>query len=425
MTIIKPFKGICYNLDKVFDLSNVVCLPYDVINQDEQNFCYQQSPYNFIRLDLNREEPGDNNSNNRYARASKFFNEWLKTDILKQDTGSSIYFYKQDFLVDDKELSRVGFIGLLELSDSGIVFPHEKTHAAPKTDRFELMKNVSANFSPIFTVFSDKDKIIKNIFNNLSKKKSDFVFKDAQGIRNVVWRLSDSEKIREICEKMKNKQIFIADGHHRYEVASMYRKLMQKEDKNYSADKSYNYVMTYFTALESEGLYIMPVHRIIKSEIDLDCLKNVIKITKLKSMVDLEDRLESFSGKKRVFGLYYRNEALFLELKDKKQVDSYFRDKKCFKNLDVAILDFYILSELLKIQKDDIMYTKDATEAKDFIDNKIGLAAFILRPTTIKQIKEVSLCGEKMPPKSTYFYPKLISGVVIYKFSEDISLTQR
>lgn len=422
MINIREFKGVSYNPDKIADLSQVVCPPYDVINREEQDFYYRRSPYNFIRLILNRDEQGDDSTNNRYIRSTMFFNEWLKEGILKQDSQKAVYFYKQDYFSEDKELSRLGFIALLEISDTGIIFPHENTHAAPKTDRLELIKNIKANLSPIFTIFSDKGRIVENIFkNDLSKRQPDLLLKDAQGIRNSLWRLTHEKKIQEIGKKMKEKQIFIADGHHRFEVATMYSKLMQQQDSDYSPDKSYNYIMTYFTPLESESLHIMPVHRVIKPEIDIGCLKNIFKISSLNYLADLEVRLKKFSKKQSVFGLYYKNDILLLELKDKKQAQNYFEKRKCFSDLDVAILDFYILSELLKVKKDAIIYTKEAAEAKELVDNKEGTAAFILRPTSVDQIRDVALCGEKMPSKSTYFYPKLLSGLVVHKFSENIT----
>ena len=417
MTNIKAFKGVCYNPDKIVDLAQVACPPYDVINKDEQDFSYRQSPYNFIRLILNKDESGDSGSSNKYTRARVFFNDWLKTGILKQDAEDTVYFYKQDYFCDGKEFSRFGFIGLLELTESGIVFPHENTHAAPKTDRLELVKNVGANLSPIFTVFSDAENYFKNLFNDyFSKLKPDLLLKDVQGVRNSIWKLTDKNKIQEIIAKISDKQIFIADGHHRYEVASAYMQLMKAQDKDYSLDKSYNYLMTYFTSLESGGLCIMPVHRIVKSEIKLEALKGTFKIIKLKSIADLRERLETVSKKHCMFGLYYNNEVVLLELKDKKMVNDYFKTRKCFINLDVAILDFYVLKELLKIEKDVIIYTKEINEAKESVDAKIGQGAFFLRSTSMEQIRQVALSGEKMPPKSTYFYPKLLSGLVVHKF---------
>jgi uncharacterized protein (DUF1015 family) len=196
----------------------------------------------------------------------------------------------------------------------------------------------------------------------------------------------------------------------------MYLGLMRKEDKTYSPAKSYNYLMTYFTPIESEGLYVMPIHRIIKSDIDFNKINNIFKADKINSAAELEEKLEKSPKNKCIFGLYYRRRYFLLEFKDKKASDKHFKDKKCFRDLDVAVLDFYIFAELLKIKKDDIMYTKEIAEAKDLIDNGIGKAVFILRQIHVKKIKDVALCGEKMPPKSTYFYPKLLSGLVVHRF---------
>ena len=417
MTNIREFRGICYNPDKIVDLSSVTCPPYDVINKEEQDFYYQRNPYNFIRLILNKEEKGDSAANNKYTRATLFFNEWIKTDILKHDAEKAIYFYKQDFFCDNKELSRAGFIALLDISDAAAAFPHENTHTAPKMDRLELVKNVKANLSPIFTIFSDKNKIVKDIFGKyLCGRRPDFALKDAQGVRNSIWRVTDAKKIEEICRKMKDRQIFIADGHHRFEVSSMYLNLMRKEDKNYSIAKSYNYIMTYFTPVESEGLYVMPIHRIIKSDIDFDKVKSVFKMQKLNSVSELEEKLKSSTKSKCIYGLYFKKDFFLLEFKDKKLSDNYFGEKKCFRNLDVAVLDFYVFAQVLKIKKDGIMYTKEIAEAKDVVDSGNAKAAFILREINVEQIKDVALCGEKMPPKSTYFYPKLLSGLVLHRF---------
>ncbi|MDD5291723.1 MAG: DUF1015 domain-containing protein [Candidatus Omnitrophica bacterium] len=416
MANIRGFRGVCYSPDKIMDLSTAVCPPYDVINKQEQDYYYRESPYNFIRLILNKSEEADNNTNNKYTRANLFFNEWLKTGILKQDNKETIYFYKQDYLCGNKELSRIGFIALLNISDSTIVFPHENTHTAPKMDRLELVKNVKANLSPIFTIFSDKGSVVENIFNKyLSRRKPDFALKDVEGIRNSVWRLTDEDKIAQILRKMKETKIFIADGHHRFEVSLMYLNLMRKEDKAYSADKSYNCIMTYFTPMEAEGLYVMPIHRIVKLQIGLDRLKDIFKIHKVDSVSVLEEKLKKSPKSKCVFGLYYDKDYYLLELKDKQPSDNYFKQKKCFKGLDVAVLDFYIFAQLLKIKKEDIVYTKDIYEIKNLADND-SKSAFILRPINVEQIRDVALCGEKMPPKSTYFYPKLLSGLVAHKF---------
>lgn len=419
MTNIRPFRGICYNLDKVVDLSLLTCPPYDVINEQEQDFYYRQSPYNFIRLILNKRNAEDGDSHNRYSRAVTLFGEWLKSGVLKQDSEDVLYFYKQDYFYNDKESSRLGFIALMQIKESGFVFAHENTHDEPKIDRLELLKNVRANLSPIFTIFSDKDRIIKDVFKKeFSLRQPDFSLRDVAGVRNSIWRLTDREKIQEISDKMRDSHIFIADGHHRYEVAAMYLKLMKGQDKDYCLDKSYNYIMTYFTDLGSDGLCIMPVHRLIKSSVDVALLKNDFNIKKANSIADLYDKLMSLSRKRCAFGFISKDENLLLELIDREQIGNDFIKKRCFQELDVAILDYYLLSQLLKIDKGDIMYTKDIAEAKDSLHKNAAKAVFVVRPTTVQQIKDVALCGEKMPPKSTYFYPKLLSGLVVHKFKD-------
>lgn len=419
MSIIKPFRGICYDEKKVMDLSRVVCPPYDVINETEQDFYYQQSPYNFIRLILNKQQPNDDSANNRYARASVFFNEWLKTHVLQQDAEEAFYFYKQDYFVNGSEYTRLGFIALMQIQDEGAIFLHENTHHAPKMDRLELIKNVKANLTPIFTVFSDKKSTVKRIFeNDLLKRDSDFCLKDTQGIRSSIWRVTDSKTIDTVTNTIKKNQIFIADGHHRYEVASMYRAMMYKKDKELTHDKGHNYIMTYFTALESKGLCIFPVHRVVKSAVDIKVLEIDFTIRKLNSLSELDEKIDSASKKECIFGFLQGSEAYLLKLKDKKRLRDIFSNQKCFQDLDIALLDNYVLGELLHVDKSGIVYTKEVREVKELLDSGCGSAAFLVRATTIQQIRNVALCGERMPPKSTYFYPKLLSGLVLHRFDE-------
>ncbi|MFC1754577.1 DUF1015 domain-containing protein [Thermoproteota archaeon] len=417
MTNIKPFKGLCYNEEKVGDLSRVTCPPYDVISESEQDFYYEQSPYNYIRLVLNKNLPQDDEKDNRYSRSKVLFDEWQKVDILRQDSKPAIYFYSQDYLVNGKELSRRGFIAAMQINESGSVLPHENTHRAPKMDRLELTKKVKANLSSIFTIFSDKHKIIKSMFDDeFSKRQPDFALKDVQGVRNSIWRLTDQDKICDIAKKMEDSKAFIADGHHRCEVSSMYLKHMKEEDRGYTSQKGYNYIMTYFTAAESDGLSVLPIHRVFKAEVDVEKFGKIFKIEKCDSIDILEDKLGSASKKHCVFGLCSKGELFVLQLKDKNIVESDFIKKDCFKDLDVAIVDNYVLAELLGIEKSAITYLKEASQAKDMVDQDQGNVAFFMRPTTVEQIKDVALCGEKMPPKSTYFYPKLLSGLVAYPF---------
>lgn len=419
MSVIKPFRGVCYNKDKVVDFSRVVCPPYDVINEFEQDFFYQQSPYNFIRLILNKRQPHDTAENNSYTRAAAFFDEWFKMGVLHQDKEQALYFYKQDFFVDGSEYSRVGFIALMQIPEEGVVLPHENTHQAPKMDRLELIKKVKANLTPIFTVFPDTTNIIKKVFeNDLSKRETDLCLKDTQGIRNCLWRVTDSPTIGAVSDTLRKGHIFIADGHHRYEVASLYRAMMQKEDKSYTPEKSYNFIMTYFTALESKGLCILPIHRVLTQAVDIALLKNDFAVHKLNSLSALDEKLRSASKKEFVFGFLQRSEIHLLELKDKKRLTGPFVRQKCFQDLEVAVLDNYVLTELLHVDKSGILYTKEMGEANALLDAGSGSAAFIVRPTTIQQMRDVALCGERMPPKSTYFYPKLLSGLVLHKFEE-------
>jgi len=413
---IKPFKGICYNQNLIADLSKVICPPYDVISEEEKELYYNKSPYNFIHILLARLQQNEKGFSDRYTKSAILFNEWLKNSIFQQDKKEHLYFYRQDFFYQNKEISRIGFIGLMEIADSRQVFPHENTHIQPKLDRFELLKKVRANLSPIFTIFSDTNNFIEKIFKqNFLQKKPDIALKDSDGVRHLVWRLSDAKIIDSIRKIMSKKNIFIADGHHRFEVAQMFRELMKKEDKDYSASKSYNFLLTYFTTLESDGICILPIHRLIKDSIFYELVKQHFRIKEVDSIFDLEEKIQHTS-KAFCYGFYDGHKYLLIELRNKKDAVKYV--EPIFKNLDIAILDYYILPKIFGVKKEQIFYTNSSQEAKECVDKKQCNSAFLTRAVKIKQIRNVALGGKRMPPKSTYFYPKLASGLVVHKFEE-------
>jgi uncharacterized protein (DUF1015 family) len=422
MAHIEPFAGIHYDPELVDDLTKVVCPPYDVINTTAQEGFYQKHSYNFIRLILGKEMAHDNDAENKYTRAAGYFEEWMRRGILRQDDAPSLYFYQQEFTVLGKMGKRFGFIALMGLGDeagaSATVYPHEHTHTAPKEDRLRVFKAVEANLSPIFTIFSDPQNEVKDLFlTQVKNRKPDYCALDADGGSNKVWRIVDAGFIGKVKKFIEKKELFIADGHHRFEVAKMFRDQKKATDPLHFKG-SYNYIMTYFTALEDEGLVVLPTHRLIKGgPFDLTALKPIFEVVEKPGKKELVEVLEKNMGRAGSFGCYQAGRYFFFRVADKAACDKMIQEApRAYKDLDVAILHKVVFDKIFQIALPQIAYEVDLDRAIAGVDVKSYGALFILNPTKVEQIRQIALGGEVMPQKSTYFYPKLLSGLVVHKF---------
>ena len=421
MAKIEPFQSVYYNSAVVEDISKVVCPPYDIIGADEQEAFYQKNPYNIIRLILGKDFSGDTADENKYTRAAGYLEDWLRRSIFIQDPESVLYVYEQIFSLEGKKKRRLGFIALMRLQEEGeskTVYPHENTHTAPKEDRLKLIKSVEANLSPIFTIFSDPDKQIKKILEeNIADEKPFFEVPDDKGIQNRIWRLTQKPLIDKIRSFFADKEIFIADGHHRYEVAKTFRDYKRREDPKNFKD-SYNYIMTYLTPLEDDGLCILPTHRLIKNaKFSPDIFNTYFSVKEMPSGADLVSEMNQKEDDVGIFGLYKDKKFYLLKLTDKRECNKFIQEgPKEYKNLDVVILHKVLFDHVLKVGLSQINYEVDLDQAVRLTDNAVYDALFILNPTKIEQIRTIALGGEVMPQKSTYFYPKLLSGFLIHKF---------
>src|SRR3989338_707873 len=287
MAEIKPFKAVHYNSEKVKHLAKVVCPPYDIISPEDQDTYYNRSEYNFIRIHLSKSKPKDDEHSNKYTRAKETFEEWLKNGILIEDDRPCIYFYKQEYAVRGEKYTRLGFISLMKLPDEekSKVFPHENTHSQAKEDRLQLWSNIKANCSSIFVCFSDYErKVEKRFAKKVSLDKPFIDIVDDYKVRHMLWRLADPKLIQEIGNSLNGQQLFIADGHHRYEVAQQYRKIKMRGRSKSDQEEPFNYLMTYFTNMDSKNLQIFPIHRIVKKfPISVNLLEQYFRIDKVKT----------------------------------------------------------------------------------------------------------------------------------------------
>jgi len=420
MTEIKPFSAVFYNKDKVHDLDSVMCPPYDVISPEQQKAYYKLSDKNFIRVLLAQQKSTDTENDNRYTRAKATYDQWLKDGTLVQDDRPCIYFYRQEYKVLGTRHSRLGFISLMKIQDEegAKIYPHEKTHAAAKEDRYKLWNAVNSCLSPIFVCFSDREKKVEKIFVGDVSKTAPFMdILDQDGVRHIVWRLEDDKLIKSIVDVLQDQPVFIADGHHRYEVARQIRNARMSRSGKKNGAEPYNYLMTYFTNMDSRDLQIFPMHRIVKKfPDDLAFLEEFFRVDRVKKPEDLVVLAAKAGHNEHAFGLYMKNNMCLLRLKNKLLIDKMVKEGSPeYKRLDAAILKAFVFDQI-GIPSEDITYTKDMNDIIRMVDSGEAKAGFVMNPVRIQQLKSVALNGEKMPPKTTYFYPKLLSGLTIYRF---------
>ncbi|HAZ09703.1 MAG TPA: hypothetical protein DCY56_01165 [Candidatus Omnitrophica bacterium] len=402
MADIIPFKGARYNPEKIKDFSKVVAPPYDVISKEEQSELYRRSQYNIVRMLLGKAMPGDNDKENKYTRAKNYLKAWQKNGVLKKDSEVSIYINLQEFKLEGKQKRRIGFIALLKLEEfdtkKSSIYPHENTLSAPKEDRAKLIHAIEANLGPVFAIFEDRDRSISDILRKQMLSKPLVNIVDSRGIRNKFWQVCDKKIIDALCSSIKNKKIFIADGHHRYEVGLRFSK--------FKKDPKYGYILTYFTDLLGDGLVVLPYHRLIggMDKEELSSLEKDLRkkfITKaLKSKKDLK----AFLGKAKP------SEARFVIYSQKHFTGLMFKDKK---DMDVTIAKDLIIEPLKNFFID---FTKDLDYAIKEVNKGKFSFAILVNPVKITEIKDVAFLGRRMPQKSTYFYPKVLTGLVINVF---------
>lgn len=418
MARIIPFQAIRYNTGKIKNLSRVITPPYDVISKCRQDKLYKANPYNFIRILLGRAYAKDNKNNNRYTRAAVFLKDWQSQEVLIQEKKPCVYIYEQAFKSGAEYRRRTGFISLLgiEPHHKAIILPHEKTFAKPKQDRLALIKSTKANLCPIFALYPDQRREIDRLISNAIKTPA-FLSLKYEGITNRLWRISDKEFISKLKRLMRDKKIFIADGHHRYEAAYAFFKNTSKRKGLASAD-----IMAYFSNIYSKGLKILPTHRVIMNipRARADNLFNKLavcfEITNLKSLKGLLSGLKTAKPSQHFFGMYTPEKRFYLLKLKSGQIITKGGFSRGYNELDAVILHRLILEKILRVNNkkcDNIYYTRDEKEALRLVDSGKYKAAFFMNAPRPSQIISIAGSFEKMPQKSTYFYPKPLSGLLI------------
>jgi uncharacterized protein (DUF1015 family) len=425
MAEVRSFRGLCYNLAKINQLADVVSPPYDVISPEQKKELLAKSPYNIVKLILPDGE-------NPYQDAKRMLDEWIREQILQHDPDPSLYCYHQTFKTPEgEEKTRKGFLALIRLVnfDQGVVLPHEATLAAPKEDRLLLLRACKTNFSPIFSLYSDPEQKIERLLEPFTSMPPRARTQDPDGIVNHFWPISDPEAIRQISDLMKEHWVLIADGHHRYESCLMYRDERARENKDPNA--SFHFALMYFCNMNQPGITVLPYNRAVFNLPSFEPDAIIKKSAEYFLVEAFEDASQANAalrdaGQKRtaflarfagVTGVY------LFRLKPEARIDQLFPPgtPEPVQNLDVNVLHKAFLGSILSISEEDVRnqthlkyYKNTQDELKDFQEGKLQIA-FFLNPTRVEQVVEVSKAGRKMPQKSTFFYPKLMTGFVLNK----------
>jgi uncharacterized protein (DUF1015 family) len=427
MAQIIPFRGLRYNPEKVHDMSSVVSPPYDRIYEDVRAACYEKNPHNIVRIVKGKKTAADNGEN-VYTRAAAYLEQWLKEGILVRDDRPSLYVYHQEYTFAEERLVRKGVIALGKLEPEK-VHAHERTLKGPKEDRLRLMRATEANFGHIFMLYSDPErKADEALAAAVDGVTPTIEATDDLGNLHRVWPVTDPAVIETVQSALADKDLYIADGHHRYETAVNYMHECEEKGWTEAAPESFGVRMMTLFNIDLPGMSIRPIHRLVHGLSNFDAASFLDK-----AQEDFEvERFDSFAAwqeavhaghARHTFGCYTDGIFAILTLRDEGLMNRLITGDRStdYKRLDVSILHAAILENLLGIdaaaleEQQNVTYTVDAEHGVAMVDEGKEQILFLLNSTTADEVKRVADHGEKMPQKSTDFYPKLLTGLVLSK----------
>lgn len=444
MADVRPFRGIRYNEEAIGDLSLVVAPPYDVISDEGRDFYYNRHPYNVIRLILNRAKKSDPDDRQPYRRAAEFIQRWRAQRILIQDPAPSLYLYRQRYLLEGEYRECTGVVARVRVVDfaQGVVLPHEEIMPRPLEDRTLLLEHTGMNLSMVQAVYSDPAEKLKAPLIREMERFPLAQFQTADGVAHDLWGAADEKLIDRVGGFLSNRPLYIADGHHRYQTALEYRNRLQDEGRLNGEDDPRNFLMMLIVEMENPGLSVLPVHRVIMNgdrAVPPDLMERLsewfncaaVEVpagSRSGQVYYLLNQLEARGSSGTVFGAFVPGEDRFYVLSLKSDLDpagiiegDY---SEAYKDLDVTVLHQLIIERTLGISperesvEENLSFTRDPMDAMRLAESGRGSIVFFVNPTRVEQVKAVADEGEKMPQKSTYFYPKPCSGAVMNAIEE-------
>ncbi|HEX2988281.1 MAG TPA: DUF1015 domain-containing protein [Chloroflexota bacterium] len=430
MNDIRPFKGLRYNESAAGPLGKLISPPYDVISNLEQLDLHGRSTHNVVRLEFGFQYPEDDKSDSRYTRAAALLQQWISEGVLRPEDDESIYLYEQQFTYEGATLTRRGVLAALRLApwEEGVVLPHEETLAGPKVDRLELMRATACNLSPLYLLFDDPSGGARREMESITRRAPDAMADAGDGQLHRLWVLPGHDHAA-LLSALRQPQLYMADGHHRYETALAYMAERRAADPQGSPDAPYNFALVLLVDATDPGLVVLPTHRLIH-DVDPKVLAGLDAA--LSASFEAEEMLVIDSSKTEAnaatalrvlreaeergpaLALYRAGSITLLRPRQSPAAPASGRPL-----LDVDILHEGILGPMLGIDAErlkagtNVAYTRDAVEALSAVDQETAQAAFLMNPTRVEQVLETARAKGKMPQKSTYFYPKPATGLVI------------
>ena len=416
-------------------MAGVLCPPYDVITPLMQQELYQQNDANFVRIEYGRELPHDKDTDNKYTRASDTLTKWLEQGTLKIDDKPAIYLHDHHFTYQKKEYHRRSITCLVKLEewDKMVIRPHEGTISKAKGDRLSMLWTVQANTSPILALYEDSGNAISSLLDARSSRELLLQVEYGNEENHYLWSVRDTDAINGISRSLAQQPLYIADGHHRYESALAYQRERRFGAPSESGKEPYDFVMITLVKFSDPGLLILPAHRLVRgiSKSVLSGMMNGLEafFTLKQIPLDISDIDDAFNLLKTgddsvrliIYGLT-EDKIILLELRDDAAISRMMPGFHSAYNqkLDVSIVDHFILEEIMGLTPDSsgfyLSYTHDAGEAVKLVSSHDYQLAFLVNPVKPEMIKAIADSGDRMPKKSTYFYPKMPAGLIFYKF---------
>lgn len=451
MAAVAPFRALRYNPEKIARLEDVITPPYDIISAEDGEELRRKNPYSMINLDLRNTSQDETEDDGRYQEARDRFMSWVEEQVVVRDTKAAFYLYATEYQhPTGKVLTRKGIVclvGLAEFSE-GIVRPHEKTFAGVISDRLKLMETCEAQFSKVFSIYSDPQQEVICTLEQAQESTPVLQVKDAHANTHSLWRVTDAAAIAKVQQFFTDKPVYIADGHHRYTTALELRRRALAANPDLPADDPRNFMMMYLCGCEDPGLSVLPTHRLVRwpgvmsADLLADKLRTELTVSEITQgsreslMAETFNQMdEAAASGLPAFGVYHAGEnRAFLLTTAKETLDSMADKPEVLRSLDVVVLSEVLIGRCLGLSHEQcakgklIRYLSDPDEALDAAvkesvsDDGHTPLLFLLNPTKVEQVLRVADSGEIMPHKSTFFYPKILTGLLIRKLDEAVPL---
>ena len=442
MADVRPFRGFRYNLERIGGLSLVICPPHDEIPPEAQHRYYLKSPYNMVQLELGKESVGDSPRNNKYTRAADALQTWLREGILLPEERPAFYLVEHRFPHQGAMKSLWGLIACVGLEDwGGQIRPHEMTRPGPTADRLRLLQHCRFNFSPVMGIFHHEKEDLRSLFPNATEERPALSAVDSSGVTYNVWPVTEEKMLKAASDFFTAKVIYIADGHHRYQTALTYRRQQADANPHSTGDEAFNFVMMILIDSRDPGLIMLPTHHLVRglspeklSRLKEEIAANFELISLLSPSATLSQTVASWlhtledQGRDRMaFGLYglHGQHLCLMVAKEKAGLQKMMPHGEAPGNdLELSILHWLSLRGFLGLDSPEkaqncLTHTRDGIQAISQVDSGESQLAFFLNPIAISTVLAVADAGDRMPQKSTYFYPKTPAGLVANSVTDD------